>query len=527
MPFASSPAPQVRTLGSGGTLRRGPARRFSPLVLAIVLGFSMAAMAVALANLAMKPLLLTLFVLAIVPLAAVTRQAKAIVLIAWILSIAYYRVIFPIESMAGFQGFYVNISDGVFLIAMTLWFYDVVVARRSLTAYGPPLVRFALPLLFVCFVSALLAQRSDWALYEVVRVAKIPLIILYCRYNLGPKEWWVCVGALGLSVVAQSTFAVLQLAGILGHYQIESFDQEIRPNGTLGHASLMAGYMLLLLPLFLGLAACMRRKGWKLVCFGVSLMAYVAVGLTLSRMPWLISGLEAGALLLVLVASRMLSLKRAIAIGSISLILVGLALIPFYGRILKRINGDVDASISWRLEMIQIGFNVFQKHSFFGIGLANFPLYLQGVNNIEFSDSLDLAMQGVLERPSTEVAPVKGFHWVWVPHNIYVLLLVETGMFGLCSFLLLLGAGFRAGLRALRTQDEVLRGASIGLMIGMCGVLAQMLTDWAMWLDPVLYTFVISMCLLNNRPEPFTKVASTGRCFGTRALRTGRPIAYR
>jgi O-antigen ligase len=150
--------------------------------------------------------------------------------------------------------------------------------------------------------------------------------------------------------------------------------------------------------------------------------------------------------------------------------------------------------------MNDVGFDIFKTHPFFGIGLANFPIYLQDTD-LRFADSLDDAFSGVYNRPGTQAAPEKGFHWVWVPHNIYILLLAEIGCLGLLAFLFFVGMALRAGIRALKVPDPLYAAAAAGLFIGVCSVLIENLADWAIWLDPILYTWVVVIALLRNIPD--------------------------
>lgn len=482
-------------------------RGAAAVLLPAAVGLVAAAGAVGISGFGYKQLLVVLAAVAVIPLAAVTRQARAIVLCAWILSLTYFRVSFPIPSMAGFQGFYVTVADGVFLLALVLWFCNIVFERRTLEPNGVALWKAALPLLLVCCISAALAQRSDWAGYEAVRVAKTIPILLFCRYNLERRQWWVAVCALGLALVAQTGLAILQYKGIIGNYQLEAWDTEIRPNGTLAHASIFSGYMLLLGPLFLALAIILEHRVLKALAALAWVMSGVGLILAMSRMPWLIAGVEALLLTVVLVGMNLVSLKRAIGVWSVAMVLAGLAVVPLLDRIRSRISSDLNTAVAWRMRMNEVGVAMLQEHTFFGIGLANFPLYLNSVN-MEFSDSLDDAMSGMLHRAGAQGQQVKGFHWVWVPHNLYVLLAAETGVLGLLAFLLLVGSAMRAGLRAMRTPDAVIRAASAGILTGMLGVLAQMLTDWALWLDPLLYTFVVSAALLAAAPAAAARYAS-------------------
>jgi O-antigen ligase len=472
--------------------------------LALLVGLMAAGLAVQARDLPAKPLLLMTGVLSLLPLAAVTRVTKPLLLTAWIFSLTYFRVTFPIDSMAGFQGFYVTVADGVFLLVLAFWFYEAVLARHltvSLPAkLNSGMTLFILPLLLVCFVSALLATRTDWSTYEVIRIAKIPIFLLYCRHNIGKREFWVCLAALGLSIIVQTAMGTLQLRGLLGNYEQEAWAPEPRPNGTLAHASIFSGYMVLLLPIFATLTATLPNRLLQLASATAALMALVGIALTQSRIPWALAILELLAVAVFLVGLKIVSVKRAIGVLAVGGVLGGLVLIPLIGRIERRIASDFDTAVGWRLKMNDVGFDVFKTHPFFGIGLANFPLYLQDTD-MEFADSLDDAFSGVYNRPGTQSAPEKGFHWVWVPHNIYILLLAEIGSLGLLAFLFFVGMALRAGIRALKVPDPLYAAAAAGLFIGACSVLIENLADWAMWLDPVLYTWVVAIALLRNIPD--------------------------
>src|ERR1700691_4519106 len=90
---------------------------------AILISLIAAALALTVGDLSTKALSLTIGVLFLLPLAAVTRLTKPLLLIAWIFSLTYFRVVYPIDSLAGFQGFYVTAADGVFLLLLAFWFY--------------------------------------------------------------------------------------------------------------------------------------------------------------------------------------------------------------------------------------------------------------------------------------------------------------------------------------------------------------------------------------------------------------------
>ncbi len=459
-----------------------------------------AVIAAGLSNLPLKGLLIAVAAVSLVPLGAITREAKLALIVTWILSLGYFRVIFPIPSMAGFQGFYVNIHDAVFLGAMLYWFFEAAVLKKSPQAQAPPNLFFIVPLVLVAFVSALQAERTDWAMYEVIRLAKLPLMMIYCRYNFSRREWWFVIAALGFSMIFQSAYGLAQVRGWVGNYQLESWDAEARANGLLAHASLFSGYMLLLTPLMATMAIVLRPWWAKLLCGGAAAAGILALVLAKSRMPWLITVVEFTLLAAALAGFRLVSLKRVLGGGAIVGVIAGIGLLFVLDRLQARIQSDFNTAVDWRVKMMEIGVDIWQQRPFVGIGLANFPLYLRDTN-INFGDSLEDALAGEFTRAGLQGAKVEGFHWVWVTHNLYILLMAETGALGLLAFLWFLTWAARGSLRSIRVRDERFRAVTIGASIGMLGLLGMMMTDWALWLDPLLYTFTIVGSLLNNLPK--------------------------
>jgi O-antigen ligase len=74
----------------------------------------------------------------------------------------------------------------------------------------------------------------------------------------------------------------------------------------------------------------------------------------------------------------------------------------------------------------------------------------------------------------------------------------ETGIVGGLAFLVYLAGAFLIAVRAVfRTSGEC-RAASLGLLVGILGILVEQLIDAALWVDPNLYTFTLFIALLNN-----------------------------
>jgi O-antigen ligase len=85
-------------------------------------------------------------------------------------------------------------------------------------------------------------------------------------------------------------------------------------------------------------------------------------------------------------------------------------------------------------------------------------------------------------------------------HNLYLLLLAETGILGLGAFLVFLIGALGIGIRAICRTTGDWRGICLGLLVGIIGVLGHQMTEFSLWIDSTWYTFAIVVGMLNNIP---------------------------
>jgi O-antigen ligase len=125
-----------------------------------------------------------------------------------------------------------------------------------------------------------------------------------------------------------------------------------------------------------------------------------------------------------------------------------------------------------------------------GVGLNHFALSLPAYDR-SFDEALD-AMEGAVavnERPMAAV------------HNYYLLILAETGLLGLVSMVFFLCAIVWRGIRAVRRTSGALQAISIGLVIGVCGLLLEEAVDFSLSMDPALFTFALFAAILSVAPS--------------------------
>ncbi len=185
------------------------------------------------------------------------------------------------------------------------------------------------------------------------------------------------------------------------------------------------------------------RRWQQLALVPVVLLHLVAIVLSASRMGM---GLLAFVTVILLVRARR---ARWYILGG--LVVVGIVLInlprKYWLRFtdLQQVGGIVvERSLQLRMHALEAGWEMFQRHPWFGIGLGNFPA----------------------ESPRYMSVPL------WA-HNTYLDVAVTLGIFGLLAFLVWLLSGMEMVARAARLWGIAGRGAdrtlavSIGLSFGV------------------------------------------------------------
>lgn len=203
-------------------------------------------------------------------------------------------------------------------------------------------------------------------------------------------------GTIGFWILGERSFSISTPA-------IAKFDflgvQFLRTYATFPHPNTLAAFIILTLPLILLVPEKEKIKSWAIGV--VSLLGGLTVLLTVSRVALIVGLVE----LITLVKTKWL----------LSIIIAILVLSPLiYIRYVSLLNFD-ELSFLRRDDLQEISWRMFISGPILGVGLNNF---------IPFS------ADSFLVGPSRFLQPV---------HNIYLLLLSETGVLGLVGFLVMLG----------------------------------------------------------------------------------------
>ncbi len=492
-------------LEAGGARPRGGGlARAATLLAPAVFGLAVAIGGIQLGALSTKRVLVAFVALSIPLIGLVTRRARLVFLFCWVVCLSYNRNYF-VEALGknGSYGLYWSPADVFLLLLFAHWAWDLVVKKRPLVPAGANMLPWFLPFGFACLLSIPGAERMDWGVYEMARILRMGLILVYVRYNVRRDEWIAIAAGFAAVVLVQASIGIpyvltgrkFGLAYLLGgEEQISTIKSVLdsglggprRADGTFGHPNTFALYLLLVGPLFYALTGSPVRRGLRVACGVVGLTALACIAATLSRTSWAIVLVQLVLVGVGLPVLGLLRVKKAVGVAIVAAFLGVLSLLPFSGVIERRFE-NFGEQVDYRTEHDEIAIEIWKRSPIVGIGLNQ---YSQTLSRYDLSEIRMFNEFGEFVRQGLEIRIT-----AWV-HNLYLLILAETGAIGLAAFLFFVLGSVRAGVRAIAVADGPWRGAAFGVLVGLVGMLLHGLQEAAVWVDPITYSFVLVVGLL-------------------------------
>jgi len=344
----------------------------------------------------------------------------------------------------------------------------------------PPAAMFALGMIILGLGSVLVGPLRTTALNETVRMAKMLLLALVILNEVVRRRQFEQVTvAIALMIILQSGIAITQYSmgrqlglSFLGEALAEDVealatttlltgDFVYRPDGLLGHANLLAGYLAMNLPIAVALLLAPVSRRLKLLLAVALLLGQLALVLTLSRTGWITYAI---ALLLALGLGAAHPASRRLyshARGAILAVTVGLALV-MSPIILQRISSSDPTAVEYRLEWIGTAFAMIRDNPVFGVGLNAYTY-----NQVHYGR--DRSPEALTER--------YGSLWPAV-HNSWLLTWTEQGTVGFLLWVAVHVAVLRVGWRNLRIGDPLMHALSVGLMAGYIAIMIDGLASF-------------------------------------------------
>jgi len=428
-----------------------------------------------------------------------TGKTKSILLGGFAFSLTYNRQYFVFERITGHQGAYgpyLVVADAFLLLLVLNWIFEAVFLKeRRKPGSESSGIAWLVPFMAVSAVAGILAVHPAWSFFEMLRLVRIAVLLIYFHYHVGKSEWWAVITGIGLAAFAQGAMGVAEVAtgrsgvlGVLGFGNLESLAppelrQDVfygwrRATGTMSHPPNLACYFLMAIPPMVALGF-MARTHWRrftaLVVAGVSL---AGLACTLSRWPIAVMAFQLPLIVVGMVALRLIELRRAI--GTLALTAFCVVLMAFSMRdfIADRLTRDLDRSVDFRVQENETGMKVARLSPIWGVGPNNYGEYLY-----QLEPSWAWARQ--YEDISISLLHIRP---IASPHDGFLLILAETGLLGLAAFIIFLIGVFRSAIRAIARTHDVARATCWGLLVGFIGLLLQQAVDFSIWADPLLYT---------------------------------------
>jgi putative inorganic carbon (HCO3(-)) transporter len=443
---------------AGATVRGAPSRQLVPAAaVGAVLG---AGAAYGAAGPAPRAELLLLLV--VVPTAiAVVGDARRVLLGILLLDIPLqFNVFFgyrdDVDAMAALAGWSISATSLALAGLYAMWIAELLVvpgraSRPRLAAATVPFAFFA-----VLCASVLVAGDRTVASFQLSMYALMLLLFVYLASTVRRREdvHFIVVMLLAgaclegiLAMAMQFGGAGLQLPGLSTRESV--YRGASRAGGTIGSPNMAGAYFAFMFALSgaLILATGVSRR-LKRLALVASVLALVALVLTLSRGAWIACGVS----ILVLLRGPHGRMKWPAVLGLA--LVMALALVPLREVITNRVVSSDHGAAAGRLPLIEMAWQMIVDHPLLGVGANNFVLELPRYAGGDFASV-----------------------WLSSVHHKYLLIWSEAGFAALLAFVTFVGQTIVRGWRGRAAQDPLLAAVSLGLAAAVAGHAVHMNFD--------------------------------------------------
>lgn len=262
---------------------------------------------------------------------------------------------------------------------------------------------------------------------------------------------------------------------------------ENRARGTLGHPNMFAPYLLMLVPAAFGVALFTRQRLLCLAGLALTAIGLVGVFVSQSRAPIALLGVALAMVAITAVYLRTLSIRVFVGSAILLTAIGAVAALPLLDQIIERIQGDLVSSVTFRADFNTAATLIWNDHPILGIGPNNL--------NLELRQHFPLLAD--LVRDTEQFRDIGNARSPTV-HNVYFLMLAETGLVGLAAFLFLVGSSLARAVGAAARTDGAVRGLCIGIAIGLFAQLLQQMVDFSLWYDVCWFTFALLLAIVGT-----------------------------
>lgn len=235
-------------------------------------------------------------------------------------------------------------------------------------------------------------------------------------------------------------------------------DVKTRIYSVFMNPNIFAEYLVMIIPISVGLFWYNKKPFKKLLFLGTSLVMSLALLLTQSRGGWL--GFAFSALVFILLVERKLLL------AAVPIVVGGLYLLPdsIINRIMSIAN-FADSSNNYRLVMWDITLDIIKDHKWIGVGFGHQP----------FKQTFE-----------SYIRTMPTYH----AHNTFLEIGAELGIVGLVTFIFFLFITFKYGiLKLVKSEDKYIKYVGAGIISGLAGVLVHGMVETILYIPKIIMVF--------------------------------------
>jgi len=385
----------------------------------------------------------------------------------------------------------VYLTDILIIILLVSWLLEKKTTSNCNGRYFQALFLF-----WLCLLPAVIFAHSLIpALYKFIKIIEFSFLGLWIYHHRLTLSATIVVKSVSLAVIFQSLLAIgqwLKQSSLFGYWffgeqpynaasagidKIIWFNGALKipPLGTFPHPNILAGFLVVSLTLILhqllqglSLKAFKDRPYWITFYLCSFASGLAALFLTFSLSAWL------AFLLIALPFSLQGRTLQKLLIYS-GLLLIFLSL---FGQRFSYLAPE--SSFSRRSQLTKIAVQMFKDHPLTGVGLNNFTVTMD--------------QYGYIPAAARFLQPV---------HNIYLLILSETGLLGLFGFLYIFSLLNKSSNSVFRFSPAC---AGRFFVLSFLGLFDHYLLSLQQGL--LLLTYIFSGALIPNKPKPFFKISA-------------------
>lgn len=380
------------------------------------------------------------------------------------------------------------LTDILIIILLSAWLLEILQGRPKQLALIKPKSRPQPWLIFIiCLLPSVLFASSPLpAVYKFLKLLELSLFCFWFKSHLDFKKHLLpIINLLTASILFQSALALVQWfkqASVFGYWffgeqpytastpgidKIVWFDGSLKipPLGTFPHPNVLAGFLVISLLLILqglSLKAFNQKPYWKILCLTAIALGITALFLTFSLSAWL-------AFLLI---GLPLTINSIIKINRKKFLLIYTgALLILFSLSLNFSFLAPESSFTRRSLLAKMATTMLKANPLTGVGLNNFTVVMD--------------QYGYIPATTRFLQPV---------HNIFLLVLTETGLIGFLGFIWLLIAPY---LKYFKTYPNQPSSSTLFLLCLSSLLFLGLFDHYPLTLQPGLLLLFLFLGLLS------------------------------